>query len=119
MAKLSAARKTRIYDELTEATSEETAEVIVQSLIDAPWDDLVTKDHLDARFAQVDTRFAQVDTRFAQVDTRFAEMEAKIDTGFAQMEAKIEKSMRVNTFRILTTVFAFNGALVAAVAAIH
>lgn len=36
-------------------------------------DNLVTKDHLDFKIAQLDTRFAQVDTRFAQVETKIAE----------------------------------------------
>lgn len=105
MTKLSAAEKSQTYNELAQVTSPATAEAIMQSAIDVPWDTLVTKDHLDSRLAQID---AKVDTRFAQVDARFAEM-----------NAHLEQSLRSNTFRILTTIFAFNGALVAAMAAIH
>lgn len=123
MAKLSAAERSQTYNELAEATSPTTAGVIMQNVVDVQWDDLVTKDHLDARVAQVDVRFAQVDVRFARleakVDARFSETDAKVDARFSEMNAKFERSMRSNTFRILTTMFAFNGALVAAMAAFH
>lgn len=66
----------------------------MQSVVEAPWGNLVTNDHLDARFAEIDVRFAE-------------------------MRADIEAAMRANSFRILTVMFAFNGALVAAVAAIR
>lgn len=36
-------------------------------------DNLVTKDHLDFKVAQLDARFAQIDTRFAQIETKIAE----------------------------------------------
>ncbi|HET8929242.1 MAG TPA: hypothetical protein VFN21_01165 [Acidimicrobiales bacterium] len=98
MAALSAAQRTQIYNELTEATSEDTAEVIVQSVIDVQWDTLVTNDHLDAgfaqvgaRFAQVGARFAQVDSRFAQVDSRFARLEGQVDARFAQVDSRFAR----------------------------
>lgn len=43
---------------------------------------------------------------------------ARIEAGIGAGEP-VEESMRANTFRMLTVVFAANGALVAAVAAIH
>lgn len=101
MTNLSAADRSQIYTEGTEATSPRTAEVLMQSVVDAPWDNLVTKDHLDARLAQVDIRFAQVDTRFAQLD------------------ATIERSMRRLTFWLVSAMFAFNGLLAAWITAFH
>jgi hypothetical protein len=93
MTNLSASNRSQIYTELAAATSPKTAEALMQSAIDTPWDKLVTTDHLDARFAQVDARFAQVDTRFAQVETT------------------IERSLRKQTFWLMSAMFAFNGLL--------
>lgn len=108
MTKLSAADRSQIYTELTVATSPETAEVLMQSIVDAPWDNLVTKDHLDARFAQVDVRFAQIDAHFAQVDTRFA-----------QVDATIERSMRKQTIWLISAMFTFNALLAAWFTSFH
>lgn len=126
MAALSAAQRTQIYNELTEATSEDTAEVIVQSVIDVPWDTLVTNDHLDASFAQVDARFAQVDSRFArlegQLDARFAHVDARfaeVREQSAQTDARIERTARNMTIWLMSTTLAFNGLLAAWLTAVH
>ena len=108
MAKPNAARTTLAYAELERATSQSTAEMLVQTMLIAPWDDIVTKDHLDARFAQVDARFAQVDARFAQVDARFAES-----------DTKLERAMRNQTRWMIAAMFALNGALAALLTAVH
>lgn len=130
MATLSAAQQSQIYNELTRATSEATAEVIMRSVTDTPWGDLVTKDHfgahiarlegdIDTRFAQVDTRFAQVDSRFAQVEAHFARLEGQIDARFAEADAKNEKIVRNMTIWLMSTTFAFNGLLAAWLTAVH
>lgn len=54
MTILSAAERSQIYTEFSEATSSRTAEVLMRSIVDAPWDNLVTRDHLDARVSQID-----------------------------------------------------------------
>jgi tRNA(Glu) U13 pseudouridine synthase TruD len=70
------------------------AEVIAQGLTSMfvhNFDSLVTKDYLDARFAESDAR---MDARFtesdAKIDMRFTESDAKVDTRFVQLEAKID-----------------------------
>lgn len=115
MTKLSAADRSQIYTELTDATSPRTAEALMQNMVEAPWDNLVTKDHLDARFAQVDVRFAQIDVRFAEVDARFAQVDAR----FAELDATIERSMRKQTIWLISAMFTFNGLLAAWFAAFH
>lgn len=97
MTKLTAADRSQIYTELTEATSARTAEVLMQRIGEVEWDQLVTKDDLDARFttfgAQMDAHFANVDARFAQMDTR------------------TERGLRNQTIWLISTIFAFNGLL--------
>ncbi len=77
----------------------------MQSIVDAPWDNLVTTEHLDARLAQVDARFARVESRF---DT----MEVRIDATIAQ-------SLRKQTIWMVSAMFAFNGLLAAWITAFH
>lgn len=116
MALLSAAQRTQIYNELAAATSETTAEVIMQSVLDLPWGNLVTTDHLDARLAHVDARFEQVEARFEQVEARFAQVDARfaeMGERFAQTDAKIERTARNMTIWLMSSTFAFNGLLAA------
>ena len=69
-----------VPDKQTEAQAEIMAEAFLLNM-----DALVTKDYLDARFAQQEARMdacfaeqdARIDTRFGQVDTRFAEVNGK------------------------------------------
>lgn len=97
MTELTAADVSRIYNELTEATSPMTAEVLVHGAIATRRDDLVTNDHLDLRLAEI--------------DARFAEMNAKMDAGFARLDARIERSMRQQLVWLLAAMFTFNGLL--------
>jgi len=57
---------------------------------------LVTKDFLEARFAEqnsrIDTRFAKQDAR---IDTRFAEQDARIDIRIAELETKVDGNHRI------------------------
>jgi len=61
-------------------------------------DALVTKDYLDAKFAEqdarIDTRFVEVGARFATVDTRFDRMEerieAQMDVRFAEQDGRMD-----------------------------
>jgi hypothetical protein len=52
--------------------------------------DLVTKEYLDSRLAQLEARF---ETRFAELDarfeTRFAELDSKFETRLAQVQNRI------------------------------
>jgi hypothetical protein len=54
---------------------------------------LVTRDYLDIRFAQLrqdlDVRFASIDARFASIDVRFA----SIDTRFAELRAEFKQAI--------------------------
>jgi len=67
-----------------ERQAEAQAEVMAEAFL-LNMDALVTKDYLDAKFAEqearmdarMDVRFAAVDTRFAQMGTRFAEIDGK------------------------------------------
>ena len=77
----------------------ELAEVQAEVLTEAfnvNLESLVTKDFLDARFAEqgarIDIRFAEQDARF---DIRFAEQDAHFDTRLAQLEGKIDSNHRV------------------------
>lgn len=90
MTKLTAAARSQIYTELTEATSATTAEAMMQRIGEVEWDQLVTKDDLDARFT---TFGAQMDARFAQIDTR------------------IERAMRKQIVWLVSAIFTFNGLL--------
>ena len=60
------------------------AEVIAQGLTSMfvhNFDSLVTKDYLDARFAESD----------AKVDARFVQLEAKMDMRFAESDMRFER----------------------------
>ncbi len=98
MTNLSAATRSQIYTELTEATSTDTAEILMRSIVDTPWDNLLTKDHLDARFSVA---------------------EAKADARFAQVDATIERSLRKQTIWLMSAMFAFNGLLAAWFSTFH
>lgn len=50
--------------------SEKQAEELADILREAVVGDLVTKDHFDARLAQIDARIAQIDARMAQMEGR-------------------------------------------------
>lgn len=105
MTKLSAADRSQIYTELTEATSAETAEVLMQSIVDTPWGNLVTKDHLDAQLAKFDSRFAS--------------LEGRIDARFAQHDAKFERAIRKQIVWTISAMFTFNALLAAWITAFH
>ena len=69
-----------VPEEQAEAQAEIMAEAFLLNM-----DALVTKDYLDARFAEQDARMdirfaeqdARIDARFAGIDTRFAEVDGK------------------------------------------
>jgi len=90
-----------VPDNQAEAQAEIMGEAFLLNM-----DALVTKDYLDAKFAEqdarmearMDARFGEVDTRFAGVDARFAEM----DTRFDRLEARIESQMDVRFAKVDT-----------------
>lgn len=69
-------------------------------------DDLVTKDYLDLKIAQLDTRFAQIDTRFAQVETKIAE-------SYDSLRADIRETKSAMIMWAIGSQIAMIGALVA------
>ena len=78
-----------VPDRQAEAQAEIMAEAFLLNL-----DALVTKDYLDARFAEqearMDVRFAEQDAR---MDTRFAEQDGRFETRFAEMDGKFRLVM--------------------------
>lgn len=89
-----AADVSRIYNEIAEATSPTTAEVLVHTAVATTRDNLVTEDYLDARLAELDSKN----------DVRFAELDSKIDT-------TIERAMRRQIVWLVAAIFASNGLL--------
>jgi hypothetical protein len=84
-----------------EKQAEMQAELMAEAFV-YNMDSLVTKDYLDARFAEqearIDSRFAQqdvrIDTRFAQQETRFSEIMARftrIDTRFDEIDVRFSE----------------------------
>ncbi len=72
-------------------------------------DALVTKDYLDAKFAEQDARIeARMDVRFAEVDARLTEMDARMDIRFAEQEGRIDTRFAEmdGKFRLLTWMLA-------------
>jgi len=71
------------------------AEVLTEAFT-VNMESLVTKDFLEARFAEqnsrIDTRFAKQDAR---IDTRFAEQDARIDIRIAELETKVDGNHRI------------------------
>ena len=68
--------------------STEQAEVQAEVLTEAftvNLDNLVTKEHMTARFAEQN----------AYIDTRFAEQQSYMDTRFAQLDAKIDSKFNI------------------------
>ena len=80
---------------MPERQAEAQAELMAEAFL-INTDALVTKDYLDARFAEqearIDARFAEqdarIDSRFAAVDARFAEQDARMDVRFAEVDGK-------------------------------
>ena len=82
---------------LTEAGDDRTRwpEAIYDKVTD-PASGLVTRDHLDRRFAEFEVRFGQFETRFGQFESRFAQIEtryAQIETPFAKLETKLTRTV--------------------------
>ena len=108
-------KKAGVPDSQAEAQAEIMGEAFLLNM-----DALVTKDYLDAKFAEqdarmearMDVRFTEVDARLAEVDARFVEMDTRMDARFADvdarfdhMEARIESQMDVR-FAAVDTRFA-------------
>ncbi len=53
----------------------------------------VTRDYLDARFAEqnryMDSRFHEIDQRFAAIDSRFVDQRAYMDDRFSRLEGRM------------------------------
>ena len=76
-------KKAGVPDSQAEAQAEIMGEAFLLNM-----DALVTKDYLDAKFAEQDAR---TDTRFAEVDARFAEQDARMDARFAAVDARFDR----------------------------
>jgi hypothetical protein len=74
-----------------EKQAEMQAELMVEAFV-YNMDSLVTRDYLDARFAEQETR---IEARFAEqdarIDTRFAEQNLQIEARFAEQDARFEE----------------------------
>lgn len=110
MANLTEQDRSRLYTELSTATSPHTAEILMHEVLEVHWVDLATK----SEFA--DLR-AETRVGFAKVDVRFAKLDAKVDTGFAQLTANLERQFRVQltrTFTLMIALFSLLGGLIIA-----
>ncbi len=93
----------QLYTSLAATIGEQEAATVVSSITRNH--DLVTKDHFDARLAEMNAR---MDTGFAQVDARFA-----------QADAKLERALRNQMIWTITTIIAANTALAGILTTIH
>ena len=91
---LKLAHRLREEADFPQRQAEATAAILADTLDES----LVTRAHLDLKFAEldlkfagVDAKFAKIDARFMEVDARFTEMDAKIDARFKETDAKIER----------------------------
>jgi hypothetical protein len=108
MAKLTETERSRLYTELSTATSPHAAEILMHEVLDIHWEDLATK----SEFADLRS---EAHVGFAKVDARFAKLDAKVDTGFAQLDAKLEQHFRVQlnrTFTLMIALFSLLGGLI-------
>ena len=73
-----------------EKQAETQAELMAEAFV-YNMDALVTKDYLDARFAEqearIDARFAQQEARF---DARFSQQEARFDVSFSEIKGQFK-----------------------------
>ena len=88
---LKLAHRLREEADFPQRQAEATAAILADTLDES----LVTRAHLDLKFAEldlkfagVDAKFAKIDARFMEVDARFAEMETKIDARFKEIDAR-------------------------------
>jgi hypothetical protein len=80
-------KKAGVPDSQAEAQAEIMGEAFLLNM-----DALVTKDYLDAKFAEQDARMeARMDVRFAEVDARFVDMDARMDARFAEMDTRFDR----------------------------
>jgi DNA anti-recombination protein RmuC len=74
--------------------------------------ELVTREHLDARLAQLEAKFearlAQLEAKF---DTRFARLEAKLDGDLVQLEARLESKLETSLASVQNKIVAAQVAL--------
>jgi hypothetical protein len=74
----------------TDQQAEVQAEIMAEAFV-FNMDALVTKDYLDARFAEqearIDSKFSEQDAR---IDGRFSEQDARIDGRFSEQDARID-----------------------------
>lgn len=84
---MNAARLARLLEEAGD-DRRRWAEAICDEITD-PTTGLVTRDHLDRRFAEFETRFAGFETKFAQFrgeqEERFAAFRVEFETKFAEL----------------------------------
>lgn len=115
MTNLSAADRSQISTESTGATSEGTAEVIVQSIVDRPCEHLIAKDHFDAIVATLVTE----DHLDARLETMQAHSDGPFETMQAHSDASLERTMPKQMIWLMSMTFAFNSLLAAWFSAFH
>jgi hypothetical protein len=95
--------RVRLFEEFAQATSRQSAEVLMSYLPPEGWADLATKADLRALggelraemaegFGEVEKRFGDMERRFGQVEKRFGGIDGRfggIERRFAEMERNI------------------------------
>ena len=107
---LKLAHRLREEADFPQRQAEATAAILADTLDES----LVTRAHLDLKFAELDLKFAKIDARFMEIDARFTEidtrfketdakidrLEAKFDLKFAEMDAKIDLKLSEHAARL-------------------
>jgi hypothetical protein len=100
---LSEKHRSRFYEHFVEHVGEEAAADMLAQFPTRDSDELVTKEHLDRRFAEVDVRFAHVDAEFARLRAELgAQLSAQTDRLMARMQWAV--GMAFGFLAVLTTV---------------
>ncbi len=143
MTNLSEADRSRMYAEMSAATSPGTAENLMRGVFDVQWEDVATRaDLADLRgnfaglqgefaglkgeftglqgeFAGLKGEFAQLRGEFAELRGEFTDLRAEMRIGFAQMDAKMEQQFRQHLNRTMTLMIALFSLLGGLIIALH
>lgn len=105
---LTTKHRTEIYHGLTPVIGEEATEAMLAHFPAREADEPITREYLDARFAEQDRR---IDARFVQIDLRFAELDRSIEERFHRHTIRMG-SLLVSTMVVAIAVATYLTSLV-------
>ncbi len=87
----------------------------IAEAVDGTTSNLVTRDHMDMRFAEMDARFAEMDSRFAELRADVRSDVARLEIKISEFRAEFQTALRTQLTWIVATIVGMGGLVVALV----